>query len=147
MNDLPIVRKSKQFGVTAEREKLADYLRRVIRDKDLSYRKVAQRSGGRVSHATISDIINGRQKDIKTETLIGIAKGLGVPEEEIFAVARGATTMKNGFEQSDFARLYFKHGKLTKARQKEFERIWKMVEADYDRTLLEQEREKDKKGE
>jgi transcriptional regulator with XRE-family HTH domain len=75
--------------VNAERETLSDYLRRIIRDKDLSYRKVAQRSGGRVSHATISDIINGRQKDIKTETLIGIARGLGVLEEELFAIARG----------------------------------------------------------
>lgn len=88
-NGFPTVRNSKRGGVTAEHETLSDYLRRVIRDKDLSYRKVAQRSGGRVSHATISDIINGRQRDIKTETLIGIAKGLGVSEEEMFAIARG----------------------------------------------------------
>jgi len=90
MGDKATVRNGRQFGMSAERESLADYLRRVIRDKDLSYRKVAQRSGGRVSHATISDIINGRQKDVKTETLRGLAQGLDVPEEEIFAVARGA---------------------------------------------------------
>jgi transcriptional regulator with XRE-family HTH domain len=75
--------------VKAEQGSLADYVRRIIDEKDLSYRKVAAQSGGRISHATISDIINGNQRDIKTETLIGLAKGLGVSEDELFAVARG----------------------------------------------------------
>jgi transcriptional regulator with XRE-family HTH domain len=71
------------------RESLSDYVRRVISEKGLNYREVARRSGGAFSHATVGYIINGVTKDVGTETLRGLAKGLGVSEDEIFAVARG----------------------------------------------------------
>jgi transcriptional regulator with XRE-family HTH domain len=81
------VKCSKQNGVPTE--KLSDYLRRVISEKGLKYRQVAERSGGRISHAAISDIISGKTKEVKVETLKALSKGLDIPEEEIFAVARG----------------------------------------------------------
>jgi len=78
-----------QFVVNSEREKLADYVRRIISEKGLNYREVARRSGDTISHSIVFDIVSGRSKDVKTSTLIGLAKGLGVTEDELFAVARG----------------------------------------------------------
>lgn len=70
-------------------EALSDYVRRVAYEKRLSYREIAKRAGQRISHGTVSDIINRRSKDIKAETLKALALGLGVTEEEVFAIARG----------------------------------------------------------
>ncbi|HEY0100855.1 MAG TPA: helix-turn-helix transcriptional regulator [Pyrinomonadaceae bacterium] len=72
-----------------EQETLGDFVRRVANEKGLSQREVARRSGGLISHVTVGDIINKNRGDVKTETLRGLAKGLGVTEEEVFAVARG----------------------------------------------------------
>jgi transcriptional regulator with XRE-family HTH domain len=70
-------------------ESLSDYVRRVISEKGLNYREVARRSGGAISHGAVGHIVNGVSTDVRTETLRALAKGLGVPEDEIFAVARG----------------------------------------------------------
>lgn len=83
------VRHSKQCVVNAERESLPDYVRRVAKEKGLSYRQVARRGG--ISAPSISDILSGKTKKVKLETLKALAKGLEVPEDEIFAIARGKT--------------------------------------------------------
>ena len=79
----------RQPVVKTLQEQLADYVRRVIAEKELNYREVARRSGGLISHSTVYDIINERNKNVSTKTLQGLAKGLGVSEDELFAVARG----------------------------------------------------------
>lgn len=88
----PNVKCSKHCVVSAEQEHLPDYVRRVMSEKALNYREVARRSGGVISHTTVFDVVNQRTKDVKTETLTALAKGLGVSEDEIFAVARGMAT-------------------------------------------------------
>lgn len=67
-------------------EKLHDYVRRVIDEKGFSYREVSARSGGHISPATVSDIINQKVKTIKVETLFALANGLEVSPEEVFAI-------------------------------------------------------------
>lgn len=99
INDNPNVRNSKQSVVRSEREKLHDYVRRVISEQRLSYRVVSQRSGGRISATTISDIINQRVKDIRTETLLALAHGLGVPEEEVLAAASGKPAIEESVSE------------------------------------------------
>src|SRR5688500_17821009 len=83
------VRRIRLPVVNSLRESLSDYARRVINDKGLNYREVARRSGGGISHATVGDIVKGDPRSYGTETLRALAKGLGVSEDEIFAVARG----------------------------------------------------------
>lgn len=86
------VKRSKHCGVPSEQESLSDYVRRVANEKSLSHREIARRSGDLISHVTVGDIINNNRGDVKVETIKGLAKGLGVSEEEIFAVVRGKTT-------------------------------------------------------
>lgn len=70
-------------------ETLGDYVRRVINEKGLNYREVARRSGGAISHATVGYIVNNGSVDVRRETLQALAVGLGVSEDELYAVARG----------------------------------------------------------
>ncbi len=75
--------------------KLQDYVRRLISEKDLNYRQVARRSRGLISHSTVYDVINGRNTNPSLAALRGLAKGLGVTEEEMFASATGKTLEKD----------------------------------------------------
>ncbi|MDT5268421.1 MAG: Cro/C1-type DNA-binding domain [Acidobacteriota bacterium] len=57
--------------------------------KGLSTYDVARRSGNLITHQTVWSLLNAQGKDVKVGTLKALAKGLGVSEDEIFAVARG----------------------------------------------------------
>lgn len=83
------VHSSKQLGVTRERESLADYIRRVRQEKGLSLNQVRVHSGYKIANSYISRIENGEVTNVGLEKLRLLAKGLGVVEDEIFAVARG----------------------------------------------------------
>jgi transcriptional regulator with XRE-family HTH domain len=106
----------KRKPVSSEQESLSDFVRRVIRDKRLTYRQVAARSGGRLGSATVSDIINNRRKNITTETLVALAAGLQVSEQELFAKAAGLAPPKVSAE-GDFGRLFEKSEQLDAAGQ------------------------------
>jgi transcriptional regulator with XRE-family HTH domain len=80
---------AKRFAVITERETLADYVRRIRNEKQLSLRDVSTRSGGQIANSHISRIESGEAHGVSVEKLRSLAKGLGVPEDEIFAVARG----------------------------------------------------------
>lgn len=128
--------------VLNERETLADYVRRLIRDKDLSYRQVAQRSGGEISHATVSDIINGRITNPSTSTLVALAKGLGVPVEEVFAVARGKDPEGDpNFKNWKFAALFDEAQQLTPEQMTRFEIIMEMARREVQRMIQEQDQQ------
>lgn len=93
-----------------------------------------------------------RPKEPVVEALaIALADALHLPREEMIKEARdaagyntdGKPYVPDGFDESDFARLYFKHTKLTPARQREFKRVLAMVDNDLDRELLEMTREQE----
>lgn len=77
------------FVVNAGRESLADYVRRLRGEKRLSLAEVSQLSGGHITRSHISRIENGELTNIGLDKLRALAKGLGISEDEIFAVARG----------------------------------------------------------
>jgi transcriptional regulator with XRE-family HTH domain len=81
----------KRFVVKTEQsaESLADYVRRMRHEKDLSLADVSERSGNRIGRTHINRIENGELTNVGFDKLRALAKGLGVPEEEVFAVARG----------------------------------------------------------
>lgn len=103
----PNVNHSKQRVVSTQLEALSELVRTVMNEKGLNYRQVAERSGDLISHTTVFDVVNLRSKDVKAKTLRGLAKGLGVSEEEIFAVVRGKTTSGElAFDELRMLELY-----------------------------------------
>ena len=69
------------------KEKLADYVRRTMKQKQLRLRDVERRSGGEITNGYISGIINSRIKNISLEKLKALAKGLEVDVYELFSAA------------------------------------------------------------
>lgn len=84
---------AKRFAVSTERETLADYVRRVRNEKRLSLREVSLRSGGQIANSHISRIESGEARGVSVDKLRSLAKGLGVPEDELFSIARGRSTI------------------------------------------------------
>jgi len=75
------------------REKLGDYLAGYLAKPDTSTYKIAARAdsfGFELSPSTVTNIKNRINRDVGIETLRAIAKGMGVPEQEIFAVVLSA---------------------------------------------------------
>ncbi|MET0625724.1 MAG: hypothetical protein ABW250_22505 [Pyrinomonadaceae bacterium] len=68
-------------------------------EKNLSTYEVERRSGGDITHGSVWNILNQRVADVKAGTLRALAKGLGVSEDEVYAVARGKSL--NGTEAFD----------------------------------------------
>jgi transcriptional regulator with XRE-family HTH domain len=80
----------KSFAVNMEQiETLADYVRRVRQEKNLSLNDVVRRSGNQIANSHVSRIENGLTTNVTPEKLKALAKGLGVPEEEITSVVFG----------------------------------------------------------
>src|SRR5689334_20949278 len=69
------------------KEQLADYVSRVMKQKQLKLRDVERRSGGDITNGYISGIINGRISNVSLEKLKALAKGLEVDVYELFSAA------------------------------------------------------------
>lgn len=70
---------------------LADFVRSEMEKNSLSLREVARRSNGRITYGAVDDIVNERTKSPSIATISGLAKGLGVAEDELFDIARGVS--------------------------------------------------------
>lgn len=110
-----------------------------MNEKELNYRQVAERSGGLISHTTVFDVVNLRSKDVKAKTLRGLAKGLGVSEDEIFSVTRGKSPTDNpDFKKWKFASLFDEAEQLTPEQMAKFEILMEMARREVQRMLQEQ---------
>jgi transcriptional regulator with XRE-family HTH domain len=77
-------------------EDFADFIRRVRTEARLSTRDVAKASNGLISHGYVSQIENRQVlgQGVSPGRLVGLARGLGVSEDEVFAAARGRKLAK-----------------------------------------------------
>jgi transcriptional regulator with XRE-family HTH domain len=68
---------------------LADYVRRIRNEKNLSLAQVSSRSHGRIGKTHINRIENGTVNRVSLLKLRALARGLDVPEDDLIAVAQG----------------------------------------------------------
>lgn len=88
-------------------EDLADYVRRIINERDLTLRQIEERSGGAITHGYVSKILSRAVTNLSVDKLKALAKGLGIPGEEVFAVVRGETTSGElAFDELRLLELY-----------------------------------------
>ena len=106
---------------------LQDYVRRLISEKNLNYRRVAWNSRGMISHSTVYDIISGRNTNPSLSSLRGLAKGLGVTEEELFASATGKTLEKDTIDER-LALIGLKFRELTDEQRIDAEALLRALE-------------------
>lgn len=88
--------------MTQPQEDFADFVRRVREAAGLSTRDVANRSGGLISHGYVSQIENRQTASdgISPRRLLGLARGLGVPIDEVVAAALGLQRAELAAKQS-----------------------------------------------
>ena len=82
-------------------------------EKSISTYEVARRSGGAISQSTVTKILNRDIRSHSIETLSALAKGLGVPEEAMFRVARGLSA-ENPTDRFEIYAETFDAGELSK---------------------------------
>lgn len=114
--------------VDNEQVKISDFVRQVIADKDLSYRKVANSSGGLITHSTVSDVINERISDLTTQTIAGLAKGLGVTETEIYWIVRKQKPNATKIALERFDTIANGYGQLSDQERANLEPFIKAIE-------------------
>lgn len=125
-------------------ENLSDYVRRVRQEKGLSTLVVERNSGNQITDGYVSQIENGYVKNVSPKKLQALAKGLSVPEEEIFAVARGRAPTDDPSAISGFFRmLYEKLLKVPEDKLPHIVSLFKMVDREMD-TLIALELHKQK---
>ena len=74
---------------TTKQETLAQYVARIISEKNLKHHEVKEISGGEITDGYVRGIMTGKARNPSVDKLKALALGLGVSEDEIFRVARG----------------------------------------------------------
>src|SRR5262249_59734994 len=101
------MRKAATIRTSPHRGSFSQYVHHLSVEKGLSPRDIEQRLHGQASYSLIAGIIAGDFDNVRWETLCALAKGLGVAEERLFAVAMGAANEQ--FRESDFLTLHEKY--------------------------------------
>jgi transcriptional regulator with XRE-family HTH domain len=127
----------------SRQESLDLYVRRILKEKGLSYSDVQEHSQGAISDSYIGNIVTGTVGSVTVAKLKALARGLDVSEDEVFAVARGNSPADlRDFQKSRFAALFDKYRKLPGDDQKEMLILLEAVEHEIDRRQMRRELEK-----
>lgn len=118
--------------VTAIQEDLADFVRQILKEKNLSYRKVASQSGGLITHSTVSDVVNRRVSNISSETVEGLARGLGVTQAEIYSRLSGKAPDEKKVIDERAENLALKFGKVPPTKKERAEALFEMLDRELD---------------
>jgi transcriptional regulator with XRE-family HTH domain len=124
-------------------ESLDRYVRRVLKEKGLTYADVEQRSRGAISDSYIGSIAAGNTGSVTVGKLKALARGMDVSEDEIFAIARGAAPGDlRDFQESRFAMLFEKYSQLPGDDRAEMLVLLEAVEHEIERRQLRRDLEK-----
>jgi transcriptional regulator with XRE-family HTH domain len=127
----------------SRQESLDRYVRRVLKEKGLSYADVEARSQGAISDSYIGNIVANSVGSVTVAKLKALARGLDVSEDEIFAVARGNSPADlRDFQKSRFATLFEKHKRLSGEDQREILILLEAVEHEIERRQMRSDLEK-----
>jgi transcriptional regulator with XRE-family HTH domain len=82
-------------------ETLAEYVTRVMKDKNLRAKDVQNRSGDKIDDAYVVKIMKGITTNPSITKTQALAAGLGIDEDEVFKVARGIPINENSSRGGD----------------------------------------------
>jgi len=107
-------------------ESLGNFVRRIRAEKDLSLVDVERESarhGRRIVASYVNRIENDATRHPTADRLVALARGLGIPETELLAVAAGKIPLKR--DAADELRLVAKFRELSAERRAD---VLKMIE-------------------
>jgi transcriptional regulator with XRE-family HTH domain len=118
-------------------ENLADFVRRIRNEKRLSTPDVERLSNFKITDGYVSRIENNGVKNVSPEKLSALAKGLGVTEEEIFAVVRGRNPNEQSKTEERFRLLGKKFNDLDEEYKTKIEFLVEILEREIARATKE----------
>jgi len=127
------------FNVNMSQESLPDYLRRVFKEKDISSYEVERRSGRAISQSYAARIRNGHILNPSTTKLKALAKGLGVPESELFAAARGVNSEGEEISHERLQSIDFEYQGMPKKKKQKADYVIELLEREIKRIIEEPE--------
>lgn len=101
--------------------KLSAYISSIVKERELNLEEVAQRGRGQISAGYIHDLMNEKAKNPSVSKLQALAKGLGVPEEELFRVARGLSIDSSESYNAEEVRMLDWYRRMTDDYKKGFD--------------------------
>ncbi len=115
------------------RKTLREYVRRLLDERGLSFKDVAMRSQGRISHSYVHQIAGGQTKNLTVEKIRGLAAGLSVTEEEVFnAVCCTTDSDTAAFRRSNLANIYRRYEELSQTGKRELKPLLEMLDREID---------------
>jgi transcriptional regulator with XRE-family HTH domain len=73
----------------SQHEDLSSFVKRIMDQKRLTLRQVAAASEGGITQGYVGGIVTGRYSNLTVEKGKALAKGLGIPDDDLFQVMRG----------------------------------------------------------
>jgi len=117
-------------------ESLDKYVRRVLKEKELTLSDVERGAEGEISDSYVAYITTGNVRNLSLEKLKALARGLGVTEREMFAVACDIPLpLEEDFHKAEFGELFYKYKRLTEEDKREMRPILEMINNEIERRL------------
>lgn len=119
----------------SKREKLADYVRRKLNEKDITYREFERLASGITTKSTLGRVLNDGLENVSMKVIAGIAKALNEPVEEVFkvAIAPYANLADPIEEDREFAVMFYKYRQMSKEDKEEMKMLLEVVDAEIER--------------
>jgi transcriptional regulator with XRE-family HTH domain len=112
------------------RESLADYVRRILKEKGLTFREVERLSDGEVAAGMINKIVNYGLENLTAKTIEALAKGLGENPESIFRLIIGSSPKMN---DSEMGALFYNYNELSEEDKSELKLLLEVVDNEIER--------------
>lgn len=113
--------------------RLGEFIKKTRSAKNLSVEAVREKSGGNISGSYVNKIEN-ENVNVTPPKLKALAKGLGVTEAEIFAIARGAETDEKAIAYERFAWIAEGYALLSVRERENIEPLLSAIEITIERS-------------
>jgi transcriptional regulator with XRE-family HTH domain len=113
------------------KESFADWLRRILKEKNLTHKDVERLCNKQITASTVNKIINQDMENLTAFTIKALGEGIGEPPQEIFNRIIGNPTKIS--EDPVLAALFYKYGQLSQHDKEELSSLLEVVDNEIER--------------
>jgi len=120
-----------------KRDGLCNYVRRILKEKEMTFSDVERRSEKSISDSYVHGISSGNIRNLSLDKLSALARGLGVTETQLFFAGCGLSlTDLEEFDGSELAYLLYKYRELSVEDRTQLRSLLAILDREIDRLLL-----------
>lgn len=118
-------------------QSLAEYVTQIMAERHLSTYDVERAASKKISQTHVHRIKSGEVPSPSTPKLKALAKGLGVQEHELFAIARGLTPGTANLAHERLAAIEFAYEGMSKKKKQKAQYVIELLEREIERIKAE----------